>query len=81
MIYRFVFYIYFQSVKKTGRVMISHEAPLTSGFGSEIAATIQVFFRIFIIVIQLNYTFETLYIILFEFLFVERVFFAPRSTY
>ncbi|XP_046492642.1 2-oxoisovalerate dehydrogenase subunit beta, mitochondrial [Neodiprion pinetum] len=30
-----------QSVKKTGRLIIAHEAPLTCGFGSEIAATIQ----------------------------------------
>jgi len=29
------------SVKKTGRVIISHEAPLTAGFGAEMAATIQ----------------------------------------
>ena len=29
------------SVKKTGRVVIVHEAPKTSGFGAEIAATIQ----------------------------------------
>lgn len=28
-------------MKKTGRVLISHEAPLTGGFGSEIAATVQ----------------------------------------
>lgn len=30
-----------QSVVKTGRLLISHEAPLTSGFAGEIAATIQ----------------------------------------
>jgi len=29
------------SVKKTGRVVIAHEAPKTSGFGAELAATIQ----------------------------------------
>ncbi|CAG2105748.1 unnamed protein product [Medioppia subpectinata] len=29
------------SVKKTGRVLIAHEAPITGGFGAEIAATIQ----------------------------------------
>ena len=30
-----------QSVMKTGKLVISHEAPVTSGFGAEIAATIQ----------------------------------------
>lgn len=30
-----------KSASKTGRVIISHEAPLTSGFGAEISATIQ----------------------------------------
>ncbi|PPC78642.1 alpha-ketoacid dehydrogenase subunit beta [Pokkaliibacter plantistimulans] len=29
------------SVKKTGRLIINHEAPLTCGFGAEIAATLQ----------------------------------------
>lgn len=30
-----------KSVKKTGRVVIAHEAPLTGGFGAELAALIQ----------------------------------------
>src|SRR5262249_33556734 len=29
------------SVKKTGRVVVAHEAPRTCGFGAELAATIQ----------------------------------------
>ncbi|XP_014284850.1 2-oxoisovalerate dehydrogenase subunit beta, mitochondrial [Halyomorpha halys] len=31
----------FNSAKKTGRVIIAHEAPMTCGFGSELAASIQ----------------------------------------
>lgn len=30
-----------KSVRKTGRVVVAHEAPMTNGFGAEIAATIQ----------------------------------------
>ena len=32
----------FQSAAKTGRVIISHEAPITGGFAAEVAANIQV---------------------------------------
>ncbi|KAK8740823.1 hypothetical protein OTU49_002708, partial [Cherax quadricarinatus] len=31
----------FNSVKKTGRILIAHEAPITNGFGAEIAAVVQ----------------------------------------
>lgn len=31
-----------QSVSKTGRLLISHEAPITGGVGGEIAATVSV---------------------------------------
>lgn len=31
----------FNSVKKTGRLIVAHEAPITSGFGAEIAAAVQ----------------------------------------
>merc|ERR1719331_1379878 len=30
-----------ESVNKTGRLMVTHEAPLTAGFAAEIAATVQ----------------------------------------
>lgn len=30
-----------ESVLKTGRLVVSHEAPVTSGFGAEILATVQ----------------------------------------
>jgi 2-oxoisovalerate dehydrogenase E1 component beta subunit len=31
-----------ESVRKTGRLIVSHEAPVTGGFAGEIAATVQV---------------------------------------
>lgn len=34
--------ILFQSVTKTGRLIVAHEAPITAGFASEISSTIQV---------------------------------------
>lgn len=37
-----VFVCFLQSVCKTGRVVIAHEAPLTTGFASEVSATLQV---------------------------------------
>jgi len=30
-----------ESVRKTGRLLVSHEAPISSGLGAEIAATVQ----------------------------------------
>ena len=41
----------FESVRKTGRCVIAHEAPLTSGFGAEIASSIQVRLRTVAIVL------------------------------
>lgn len=45
------------SVCKTGRFIVSHEAPLTSGFGSEIIATVQkeCFYNVCIFLIQYIY--------------------------
>ena len=34
----------FNSVKKTGRCIIAHEAPYTNGFGAELSAAIQVIY-------------------------------------
>ena len=41
-IYYATSYIIVQSVCKTGRMVIAHEAPLTQGFASEVASAIQV---------------------------------------
>lgn len=35
-----------RSVKKTGRLVVSHEAPRTGGFAAEVAADMQVPFKI-----------------------------------
>ena len=35
----------FNSVKKTGRCIIAHEAPYTNGFGAELSAAIQVIYK------------------------------------
>lgn len=40
-IYPYDFDTLAQSVNKTGRCIISHEAPITSGFGAELSAKIQ----------------------------------------
>lgn len=40
-LYPYDFDIIKKSVQKTGRVVVSHEAPITSGLGAEIAAKIQ----------------------------------------
>lgn len=34
--------LFFQSVVKTGRLLISHEAPVTGGFAAEISSAVQV---------------------------------------
>lgn len=43
------------SVKKTGRLIISHEAPKVCGLGAEISATIQVRYRLFFLLIIIHW--------------------------
>ena len=40
-VYPYDFEIIRKSVQKTGRVIVTHEAPITSGLGAEISAKIQ----------------------------------------
>lgn len=57
-------------MKKTGRAIVSHEAPLTGGFGAEIAASIQV--TSISIIIFITYL---LFITVFQNIFRKNVFF------
>lgn len=57
-------------MKKTGRAIVSHEAPLTGGFGAEIAASIQVNSM------SINtYIYYLLFIMIFQNIFRKNVFF------
>ena len=47
------------SVQKTGRCIISHEAPYTGGFGAEIAASIQV--KLYASVMHINWYYMTFF--------------------
>jgi 2-oxoisovalerate dehydrogenase E1 component beta subunit len=40
-LYPYDFQIIKKSVEKTGRVLVTHEAPITSGFGAELISKIQ----------------------------------------
>lgn len=40
--FHFFFFFFNQSVQKTGRLLVAHEAPVTGGFAAEIASEIQV---------------------------------------